>query len=88
MHRKNSAELTLAPPPAVRPLNAEPDPNVVGFPPPSEYAVAVDLPSPEDERLNEPELRELVNLVDAPCFAAVDDEPPLPLDEPRLEELE
>lgn len=60
MHRKNSAELTLAPPPAVRPLNAEPDPNVVGFPPPSEYAVAVDLPSPEDERLNEPELRELV----------------------------
>ena len=71
-----------------------PEPNVVVFPPPSEYAEAVDFPRPELERLNDPLLRELVNFVDAPCFAALlddddddDDDPPLPeLDEWPLDE--
>lgn len=83
--------LTLSPPPDKRPLNGELDPNVMVFPPPSEYADALVLLLDPD-RLNDLDPDELKNSEDAPwAFALLelelDEEPPLPV-EPPFPELE
>ena len=71
--------LTLSPPPDKRPLKGEPEPNVMVFPPPFEYADALVL-LVEPERLKDLAPFELENVEDAPwAFALLelDDDPPL-----------